>query len=352
MPDIAPEFVVFQGGFRDSPEWGSAAVLNPAWLASWYGALGPAKESLATARRYVDYLLSRRNATTGLLDYGLGDWKSLVPTPMGVTATGILVQDLQALSSISERLGMPSAAANYSRLAKDAAGAYTANFWNGSAYPAQTAAGMALTLNMTSAGDVEQAQASLVADVLARGNVTTGADIGNRYILQALGHARGGADALWSSLLRTSSPGYGFAVAQNETALPESWNDDPSASHIHAMLGHVDEYLYAHVAGLRQAAGDAGWRHVAIQPRPAAELTWVNCSFEAPSGRFELAWQRKVRAAESEEGVEAEEDFVLLVTLPVGTMADVILPLEGAKETRLVGAGGPQELRATGTRLQ
>ena len=49
---------------------------------------------------------------------------------------------------------------------------------------------------------------------------------------------------------------------------------------------------------------------------------------------------------------QAEEDFVLLVTLPVGTMADVILPLEGAKETRLVGAGGPQELRATGTRLQ
>ena len=31
VPDIAPEYTVFKGGFRDSPECGSAAVLNP-WL--------------------------------------------------------------------------------------------------------------------------------------------------------------------------------------------------------------------------------------------------------------------------------------------------------------------------------
>lgn len=24
IPDIAPEYTVFEGGFRDSPEWGSA----------------------------------------------------------------------------------------------------------------------------------------------------------------------------------------------------------------------------------------------------------------------------------------------------------------------------------------
>ena len=29
VPDIAPEYVDFQGGFRDSPEWGSACVLVP-----------------------------------------------------------------------------------------------------------------------------------------------------------------------------------------------------------------------------------------------------------------------------------------------------------------------------------
>jgi hypothetical protein len=32
VPDIAPEYTVFSGGFRDSPEWGSASTLNPYWL--------------------------------------------------------------------------------------------------------------------------------------------------------------------------------------------------------------------------------------------------------------------------------------------------------------------------------
>ena len=27
VPDIAPEYVQFDGGFRDSPEWGSAFLL-------------------------------------------------------------------------------------------------------------------------------------------------------------------------------------------------------------------------------------------------------------------------------------------------------------------------------------
>ena len=29
VPDIAPEYVVFDGGFRDSPEWGSALLQLP-----------------------------------------------------------------------------------------------------------------------------------------------------------------------------------------------------------------------------------------------------------------------------------------------------------------------------------
>ena len=38
VPDIAPEYVPFAGGFRDSPEWGSAGVLVP-WLHRRGGAL-------------------------------------------------------------------------------------------------------------------------------------------------------------------------------------------------------------------------------------------------------------------------------------------------------------------------
>jgi hypothetical protein len=77
IPDIAPEYVTFGSGFRDSPEWGSAAVALP-WLAwTWYGDRQPLADSYLTMSRYMDYLQSR--SAGHLLLYGLGDWYDIGP---------------------------------------------------------------------------------------------------------------------------------------------------------------------------------------------------------------------------------------------------------------------------------
>ena len=92
VPDIAPEYVTFGGGFRDSPEWGSAGVLVP-WLAwQWYGDRRLLEEAYPMMKGYVGYLGSQTK--NGLLTYGLGDWYDIGPnapgysqlTPQGVTA--------------------------------------------------------------------------------------------------------------------------------------------------------------------------------------------------------------------------------------------------------------------------
>lgn len=230
VPDIAPEYTVFAGGFRDSPEWGSAAVLNPYWLYEWYGNAAVLNETYATAVAYVDYLLTRRTPAC-TLDYGLGDWIPVVPSPPGVTATAILVQDLDALAVTAAALGHAAAAANYTALSRAVAAAYQAAFGgaSGGAYPTQCAAGMALTLGITPAAAVAAARAYMVDDVSERGacggaavrvsrramrggragNVTTSGEIGNRYALLALADVPGGGGiaAVWASLLRTDSPG-------------------------------------------------------------------------------------------------------------------------------------------------
>jgi alpha-L-rhamnosidase len=36
VPDIAPEYVRFASGFRDSPEWGLAFVMVPVYLYDQY----------------------------------------------------------------------------------------------------------------------------------------------------------------------------------------------------------------------------------------------------------------------------------------------------------------------------
>jgi alpha-L-rhamnosidase len=339
VPDIAPEYTVFSGGFRDSPEWGSASVMNPAWLLAWYSDLEIINATYATAQRYVDYLLSQRDAR-GLLSYGLGDWIPVANSPAGVTGTGQLVQDLQALARAATALGRPAESANYTALAASAAAAFERAFFSptGAAYPTQCAAGYALSLGF--ATDAAAAQAYLVNDVrtYGAGNITTSGEVGNVYALRALADAPGGPDAVWASLLRTTSPGYGWMLTMGETALAESWTDARGDSHLHAMYGHIDEYLYAHVAGIRQAPGSSGWRRVlfAPNPPPAEEGAgaFVRATFESPRGLI----ASHARVLDAAGAVELE------LTCPPGVECAARLPRSG-RVVDVPATGRPHVLR-------
>jgi hypothetical protein len=76
-------------------------------------------------------------------------------------------------------------------------------------------------------------------------------DIGHRFILRALMDANQTAllHALHTSTLYGS---YGYILGLNATSLPENW--DGSESQLHSMLGHVEEWFYEGVLGLRCTA--------------------------------------------------------------------------------------------------
>ena len=63
---------------------------------------------------------------------------------------------------------------------------------------------------------------------------------------------------------------YGYLVDQGFTTLPESWDAVPGSAHSlnHLMFGHLVEWHYAYVAGIRQQPGSVGWRKVLIAPDP------------------------------------------------------------------------------------
>lgn len=294
--------------------------------------MGTLNSTFSTAVRYVDYLLSKREPS-GLLAYGLGDWIPVVASEIGVTATATLFQDLQALARAAAALGLPPAvAANYSALAT-ATGAAFQRAWggaDGASYPTQCAAGMALALGITPPAARAAAAAALLADVRARGNVTTSGEIGNRYALLALG-AMGaeGVQAVWDSLLRPNAPGYGWMLTMGETALSESWTDAPGDSHIHAMYGHIDEFLYKYVAGIR-AVGEGGdaWRAVQLAPTLPRDCDWVRASLDSPWGLIEVAAQRVVVGGDR---------VTVNVTVPPGVEATFKSPNSGL--VRRVGAG-------------
>ena len=104
VPDIAPEFVKFDGGFLDSPEWGSTSVIMPWLLYKWYGDKDILEKAYPMMNKYVNYLAGRSDHH--ILSYGLGDWFDYGPkspgeaqlTPKSVTATAIYYYDVFLLS--------------------------------------------------------------------------------------------------------------------------------------------------------------------------------------------------------------------------------------------------------------
>ncbi|HEY5227584.1 MAG TPA: family 78 glycoside hydrolase catalytic domain, partial [Opitutaceae bacterium] len=119
VPDIAPEYVVFPGGFRDSPEWGSTIILAAWQQYVWYGDASVLRDHYSSMQRYVDYLSGR--AQGSILNYGLGDWFDLGPNPPGVaqltpvalTATAVYFEDVSCLARIAGILGKDSDAQAY-----------------------------------------------------------------------------------------------------------------------------------------------------------------------------------------------------------------------------------------------
>ncbi len=136
VPDIAPEYVPFGGGFRDSPEWGSAGVILPWMLWQWYGDRAIVEEAMPMMKKYIGYLGTKANGH--ILSHGLGDWFDYGPkrpgtaqlTPKELTATAIYYYDIILISKMMEITNHKEEAKKMSSLAAEVREAFNTKFFN------------------------------------------------------------------------------------------------------------------------------------------------------------------------------------------------------------------------------
>jgi hypothetical protein len=326
IPDIAPEYVTFASGFRDSPEWGSAAVALP-WLAwTWYGDRQPLADSYLTMSRYMDYLESR--SADHLLRYGLGDWYDIGPgrpgvsqlTPQGFTATAYWLTDLRTLEQIARLLGRTAEAAKFAAQAATVRAAFDQTYF---ATTSQTAIAMRSILAL--APDSSSIP-ELVADIRQRGNHTSAGDIGYHFVVQALLDA-GRSDVLFDMATRTDAPSYGAQLAAGATSLTEAWDAGRDSSQNHLMLGHIEEWFYAGLAGIRPDVASPGLRRIRIQPEPVGDLTSVDATWDTLRGPVAVHWRL------------TGDVFRITVEIPPGIDAEVSLPGKTARAVSEIGSG-------------
>ncbi|MFC5283559.1 family 78 glycoside hydrolase catalytic domain [Pedobacter alpinus] len=331
VPEIAPEYVFFNWGgdiFRDSPEWGSSSIIVPWYAYQWYGNEGVLYENYPMMVKYLDYIQSQ--STDFINEKGLSDWYDLGPkasgvsqlTPKGVTATAIWYYDLTLMIKIAKQIGKTADMEKYQALAEKVKKAFNDKFFHTNtkqyATGSQTANAMAIFMGLVNQKDKSAVIENLIKDIESRNNSLTAGDIGFRYVLRVLEDA-GRSDIIDKMNNRSDVPGYGYQIATGATALTESWAALRENSNNHLMLGHLMEWFYSGLCGIKQAENSVAYQNIIINPQTVASVNQAKAEFKSPYGFIKSSWSK------------FENDFTMDVEIPVNCDAAVFLPEGKAK---------------------
>lgn len=323
VPDIAPEFVVFGHGFRDSPEWGSAAVILPWLLYEWYGDKATMQDAYSMMKNYVAYLTTK--SQDNILYHGLGDWYDYGPnfpgeaqlTPKAVTATSIYFYDVLLLSKMAGILNYATDETLFKQQAAAIKKSFNNKFFNAStnvySTGSQTAMAMPLSVGLVDEKNRGAVLKNLVDSIYANNKALTAGDIGFHFLINALD--KGGASQLiYDMNNRDDVAGYGFQLKKGATALTESWAALEEVSNNHLMLGHIMEWFYSGLAGIAQEKNSVAYKHIKIRPQPVGDITSAKGSFHSPYGWITTDWKKE------------NNHFLLRVQIPVNTTATIYMP--------------------------
>lgn len=322
---IAPEYVVFGDEFTDSPEWGSAMIMLPWLVYSWYGDITLMQEAWPAMLRYMNYLDSK--AENHILSYGLGDWYDLGPNPPGfsqlspiaATATSIYYLDYKVLSEMACTLDKTEEALLFINKAEQIKEAYNHLLFQQETgiYSAGSQTSMAIPLSMNLVADQyrELVLQNLIDSIHANDKALTAGDIGFYYLIDAL--TKGGKSQLiYEMNNRDDVPGYGYQIKKGATALTESWEALPNKSNNHLMLGHLEEWFFTGLGGIRQEENSVAYKNIIIQPALVDGLDQVKISYSSPYGLIKSEWKN------------LKDRIILRVRIPVNTRAKIFLPAE------------------------
>ncbi|GAA5066317.1 alpha-L-rhamnosidase [Thermocatellispora tengchongensis] len=322
----APEVIAPHGGWRmdwsPAPPWHAAYVLIPWWLYRYRGDERVLREHYPGMLDYVRFELAR--SPGGIADTTLGDWVSPETDPGGgnapedrrVAATAYLYLMLATLARAAGALGREEDARALRADADRVRAAFRARFLHedgvvrgeGDAGFRQTHNVLAVAFGLVEGEEAARAAGAVAADARARGgHLNTGA-LGTKYLLPVLTD-HGHAALAYEIAVNPEFPGWGFWLANGATTLWEHWSAE-SRSRGHYFLGTIDDWLFTHVAGLRQD----GPGELTVRPALTGVLTSARAEVVTPYGPARVDWHR--------DG----GPLTVSVSVPVGARALVRLP--------------------------
>lgn len=353
FPDFAPHPFDFNARFSGTPAWGDAGVIVPWRLYENYEDTRALEQQYDAARRWVDYI---HNANPDLIwnhgrnnDYNdwlngdtlkIDDWpKTGGAVPPELLGTAFFAHSTDLVSKMAEVTGRGNDAARYRELATG----IKAAFCNAFLLPdgrikGDTQAGYALALNFDLLpADLREKAVSHLLAALVRydGRMSTGIQTTSRLMLE-LGRA-GYNDIAYKLINNRTMPSWGYSIDQGATTIWERWDgfvagrgfQDPGMNSLnHWAFGAVGEWMYRTILGINP--GSPGYKHIVIRPVSGGGLDWAKGRYDSIRGRIAVHWKR------------APGLFLLDVTIPPNTTAEVYLPAASIELVRESGKPVPQ----------
>lgn len=206
-------------------------------------------------------------------------------------------------------------------------GVYETQQWNGSTTRTkyrQSCNLVALYFGLCPEENYDIVLNNLLADIEAKGNHADVGHIGAELILPLLSREGYGALAL-EILLKQDHPSWGYWLTKGATTCWEGWDENNVRSICHFFLGSYDEWLYQNLAGIQNPAD--GYKTVTIRPEVYPELGYVDATVDTVRGNLASGWK-----------VNEDGSVTVTITVPVGTTADILLPVAPGSAVTVNGA--------------
>ncbi len=331
VPDMIPSF----GEQGISCAWGDAACVIPWVVYRFYGDKAILEEQFDSMRGWVDHIYGLEQQDQGWRKhFHFGDWLALdgpggIDGVMGATENAFIAlvylrYSAQLTAKAAAVLGRKEEEARYSALADEMLREIRHEYFAPSGrccLDTQTALLLSLRHGLTVDREMTAKRLKKKFDD-NNGKLQTGF-VGTPILGEELSRA-GLSELAYELLFNEEYPGWLYEVKLGATTIWERWNSmlaDGSVSSTgmnsfnHYSYGSIVEWMYAYVAGIRQAEDSVGFRHVCICPVVDSRLGHAEAAYQSGMGLWKSSWR-------------APDDYHLevRVTVPFGCQADVVLP--------------------------
>jgi len=180
---------------------------------------------------------------------------------------------------------------------------------------------------------------NIAADIRKHnGHMTTG-NMGTKALLEVLCQA-GRDDEAYEIMTVRTAPGFGYMLDKGATTVWERWEADEDNnimnSRNHPMLAAACVWFYKYLGGIRVQPGSSGLQQLVIRPSVPEGLNKVHVQMEILNGEVTSSWRKE------------KENFILEVTVPFNTRAQIYIPGKCGSVSRILFNGEVTEIKKAG----